>query len=65
VKIRNAEAAVVRDESMLTTLNSLRAAHNEADTRLGKHDYRHYITRQHAEGDRSGRLLAWLTRQPS
>lgn len=27
---------------------------------LSKHDYKKYISSQHGEGDRAGRLLAWL-----
>ncbi|KAJ1214078.1 hypothetical protein NDU88_001705 [Pleurodeles waltl] len=35
----------------------------EADQLLRRHDYNYHLMRLQAEGDRSGRLLAWLLRE--
>ena len=35
----------------------------DLETSLARIDYRHYIKRQHSEGDRSGRMLAWLLKE--
>ncbi|KAJ1152186.1 hypothetical protein NDU88_004963 [Pleurodeles waltl] len=43
------------------TLN-LQKQCKEVESRLRKFDYRQYTTRQHMEGDRSSRIVAWLVK---
>ncbi|KAJ1104352.1 hypothetical protein NDU88_001764 [Pleurodeles waltl] len=60
--LHRVECAVTTDSSDLAALRTLRARHREVDERLRIYDYRHYISRSHAEGNRSGRLPTWLLR---
>ncbi|KAJ1103220.1 hypothetical protein NDU88_000647 [Pleurodeles waltl] len=41
-------------------LREMRKLYDEADWHLRHHDYQYYRTQLYTEGDRSGRLLAWL-----
>ncbi|KAJ1118887.1 hypothetical protein NDU88_007074 [Pleurodeles waltl] len=63
-KMRKVETEATTSVTSLETLNSLKSDYKEADARLSRHDYRHFKAPQHAEGNRSGKLLAWLVRQP-
>ncbi|KAJ1127778.1 hypothetical protein NDU88_006171 [Pleurodeles waltl] len=43
-------------------LQQYRICHGEAESALTYRDFRTYMALQHAQGDHSGRLLAWLLR---
>ncbi|KAJ1178562.1 hypothetical protein NDU88_003807 [Pleurodeles waltl] len=43
----------------------LHIAYKEALDRLGNLDYKEYQARKHLEGNRAGKLLAWLPRYDS
>ncbi|KAJ1173261.1 hypothetical protein NDU88_005098 [Pleurodeles waltl] len=62
-KLRALENAVARNEAPYTSLKDARAEYATADATLRLHDYKYHVTRLQAEGDKSGRLLAWLLRE--
>ncbi|KAJ1129689.1 hypothetical protein NDU88_008055 [Pleurodeles waltl] len=57
-QLRTAETAVANGSMTVAELQSLKASYREVDTRRRRHDYRYYMMRKYAEGDRAGRLLA-------
>ncbi|KAJ1140515.1 hypothetical protein NDU88_006866 [Pleurodeles waltl] len=66
--VRTAECKQAKGIIAETELTRLRTEWNQADRRLRQYDYRHHLARTHSEGDRSGKLLAWLLkneRRPS
>ncbi|KAJ1097560.1 hypothetical protein NDU88_002678, partial [Pleurodeles waltl] len=62
-KLRALENAVARNATPYTALKEMRAEHAKADATLRLHDHKHHVARLQSEGDRSGRLLAWLLRE--
>ncbi|KAJ1185387.1 hypothetical protein NDU88_002180 [Pleurodeles waltl] len=52
--LRAAECGITKGTATGEDLGLLRAQWEEADSRLRQYDYRYYIARVHAEGDRSG-----------
>ncbi|KAJ1175546.1 hypothetical protein NDU88_000833 [Pleurodeles waltl] len=44
-------------------IRQLRIRRHEAESTLSHHDYRIRMALQHAQGDRSGKVLAWLLRE--
>ncbi|KAJ1209306.1 hypothetical protein NDU88_004684 [Pleurodeles waltl] len=63
VQLHAAEIAVAHWTVNVDLLWGLQEQHKEADARLCKHEYHHYMMRQHPHSDRSGRLLAWLVKE--
>ncbi|KAJ1204139.1 hypothetical protein NDU88_007920 [Pleurodeles waltl] len=45
------------------SLRAIRELYEEADLRLRRHDYNYDLMRLQVEGNRSGRLLAWLLQE--
>ncbi|KAJ1136101.1 hypothetical protein NDU88_002519 [Pleurodeles waltl] len=62
-KLRALENAVACNVTPYSALRETRAEHAKADATLRLHDHKHHMARLQAEGDRSGRLLAWLLRE--
>ena len=60
-QIRKLEQEVVASVEARPCLTALRK-HREESRRLSNIDYKSYVRRQHAEGDKPGRVLAWLLR---
>ncbi|KAJ1172364.1 hypothetical protein NDU88_004211 [Pleurodeles waltl] len=57
------EIAVAQHKVTFEPLRAKREIYKEADQRLRRHDYNYHLIRLHVEGDRLGRLLAWLLRE--
>ena len=61
--LRRAEKSTYNNPGGYAQVQALRGECKDIEKDLAKIDYKHHIAKLHKEGDRSGRLLAWLTRE--
>ncbi|KAJ1185643.1 hypothetical protein NDU88_002433 [Pleurodeles waltl] len=54
------KTAIANQLAHSARLRKLRKQHSEAEALLRKHDYKFYLVREHPQGDRARKLLAWL-----
>ena len=61
--LREKERIEYTDSDMYDQVVSARAAYVKTEQTLAKFDFKHYTAKLHKEGDRSGRMLALLSRE--